>query len=619
MNTKIFQSMLAAALIVWVSSCAILQRETPEKKARKFVLAFQKSLSQPDAEVLKFFGPDQSRESLMAAIDILQNTDSALLSCIADFDKMSIVLVPVGEEIMGYSYGAFQTLGKVETEGQYVRITIPASLLPIGNEAGTQQTSLTMMLKDVDGQYIIYQLEGDGFYNAFTSMKHDIQYASHREAEIKEREAIYELARGLEEKFDSVVWYAQYNGKVYFYAITGQWNEEALYPQNGMERPDFKMGLVDETGKEIVPIAFEMIGTLGADQENAVEVKSSYGYGYLSLDGDTLVPPEYEQIIPYPQAGVWIVQAEGRYGFVDDRGKFTEGFINANAKQYVEDFAFLPSQGTINSENYALCESPRQEGAGTGHFISPSYWVAAQLFEPIQFGFTTTAIDAPVGGWTEYVEFGTFFKTISDGIGVVVASFKERYLEGREEFYEHDNLLFTDADHQIVSKENINGENIEVKKISDAVLEVSMTNTPLYFEMTGMDGQLQSPRSYKYYQIDGSRVTALESNRFHPETEFVKLDDSYITGDFKIFNEASGQWDVTGSLPATTLEYMRNEILAGYGMTFQNEETRGYFENQKWYTARYQNEADFEAELTEIDRHNLLFLAKSLSDRVEPM
>jgi hypothetical protein len=595
--------------LVWVSGCAILQRESPEKKARELMTAFQASLSQSDEKVLKFFDTEQSRESLLSAIDILQNNDSEFVRCTPDFNNMTIELVEMPEDLKKTSGIA----------GDIIRVMVPSEFIAQTGEGSVPQSAnLIFMITERKGQYVIYNLEGGNFYSAFTSMKHDIQYASHVDAELKEREAIYEMARELEEKFDTLVWYAQYNGKVYFYAVQGEWNEAALYPQSNVPKPEYKMGLIDETGNEIIPIAFEMIGTLGMYTDDAVEVKSSYGYGYLTLSGDTLVSPEYQQIIPYPEADIWIVQNEGVYGFVDDRKQYTEGFLNANVKHYVEDFAYLPSQVTINESNYTLCESPRNESAGSGNFISPSFWVAAQLTEPIQFGLATTASDAPIGGWTEYIEFSTFFQSISDGFGVIVTNFKERYLEGREEFYQHNNLLFTDAGQNIVSTEEVSGESVEVTKISESTIQVTVTKSPAYYWEPGADGELFNSRSFLFYRAEESGISALESRRTHKETEFVKLDESYINGDFKVYSEASGQWESYTSLPTPELEYMRNEILAEYGSIFKDENVKNQFSDMPWYSPQYENESDFAEALSEIDKHNLAFLAKVLSERKVP-
>jgi len=592
MKTRIIQIVFVSALLVWVGGCAILQREGPEKKARELMVAFQQSLNKPDEEILKFFDTEQSHISLLGAIQILQNTDSAVVKCAVDFTNMAIEPVKFFDE-------------------NAVAVKVSATFTAMTGEAPAQQAELTFYIAERNSAFKIVSLDGNNFYNAFTSMKHDIQYATHIEAEIKEREAIYEIARNLEEKFDTLVWYTQYNGKVYFYAVSGDWNEESLYPQSKVPRPDYKMGLIDETGKEIIPMAFKMIGTPGISLENAVEVETEYGYGYFSLDGDTLVSPDYTQIIPYPPEG-WIVQSAGQYGFVDNQGKYTEGFINKEAETYVKEFAYLPSHVTISEAYYTLCESPRQEGAGSGLLISPSYWVAAGFFDRIEFGFTTTASNAPVGGWTEYIEVGeTIFLNISEHVNVLATSFKERYLEGREEFYEHSELKFMDENQSTFFIEEVRAATIDIKKISDELMELSQTENRIYFEMSGMEGRILNPRMYRYYKIDGGNVNILDSKRGYPETEFVKLDDSYITGNFFIYSQEVGNSYPVSTLPVTTLKNMRYEILAEYGLKIKDEAALEWLQQDK-YDPRYEREEELEEFLTDIDRHNLQFLAEAI-------
>ena len=603
--SKISTLSVGMILFLLASGCAILQRESPEKKARAFMVSFQQSLSQEDNEVLKYFESDQSTESLLAAINLLQNEDSQLVECNADFNNMQLEVEEIDESIKKF----FNLVHSA------VKVTVPVLMLA-NLDGESRDVELVFWLREKNNQYVIYKMEAENFYSTFTSLKHDIQYAQHQQEELKNREAIYAFAQNLEERYDKVVWYTQYSGQLFYYVINGNWNEEFLYSSD-VARPDFKMGLVNSEGKEIMPVVFDMIGTIGVEMDNAVEVKTQEGYGYVSLSGDTLVPPVYTQIIVTD--GYWIVQSDGEFGWVDQNKKFIPGFPDQNIEQMILGFKYLPSGITIKEDAFALCEAPNQEGAGSGVFISPSSWVSAGLLEPFKSGITTTVTDAPIGGWTEYIELSeTFFQSITENFGVLIASFKERYLEGREEFYEHKKLLFKDSMQNTLLAQEFSGESLEVKKVSDHLVEISSHyGYDEYFDGgLPIEGEMQGANFFRYFSVDDNNtMEEMTSNRSHPETEFVKLDDTYITGDFKLFVGEETGWQRLSVYPPEYLERMRNEILADYGVTFKKPEDQEYFKQFKWYTPRFDSESEIQDFLSEIDKHNLSFLAKAIQGK----
>jgi hypothetical protein len=57
-----------------------------------------------------------------------------------------------------------------------------------------------------------------------------------RKREIVKREPIYALAKTIGQQFDSVIWYAPYEGKTYFYVVQGTWDNYFLrYDDNQTE------------------------------------------------------------------------------------------------------------------------------------------------------------------------------------------------------------------------------------------------------------------------------------------------------------------------------------------------------------------------------------------------
>jgi hypothetical protein len=122
---------------------------------------------------------------------------------------------------------------------------------------------------------------------------------------------------------------------------------------------------------------------------------------------------------------------------------------------------------------------------------------------------------------------------------------------------------------------------------------------------------------YRYVRLnDDLTVLPLLSKRSFPQTEFVKLDSSYIVGIAKRYDEVKGEIVNVASLSPETLKQMRNEILAFYGFRFSEPEVFNSYKSRPWYNPKYVDESQLETELTEIDRHNLHFL-KQMIELVE--
>ena len=158
---------------------------------------------------------------------------------------------------------------------------------------------------------------------------------------------------------------------------------------------------------------------------------------------------------------------------------------------------------------------------------------------------------------------------------------------------------------------------MEVKKVSDNLVEVSSVSgyDEEYFD-GGMplEGELEGSNNFRYYIIgDNNSMQEIASNRTHPETEFVKLDNSYISGDFRLYKGDELGWQKLSVYPAFFLQRMRNEILAVYGLSFENPADQEYFERFKWYTPRFNSESEIQDVLSENDKHNLAFLANAIN------
>ena len=119
-----------------------------------------------------------------------------------------------------------------------------------------------------------------------------------------------------------------------------------------------------------------------------------------------------------------------------------------------------------------------------------------------------------------------------------------------------------------------------------------------------------------YFSIAANQtVTRLQSNRLYSQTKFVKLDSTYLTGTFTVYNSGTKQEETTHFLSEETITYMRDEILGDNGYTFteildQDFHHFKYLHEKDELTVVTREEA--EARMSELDKHNYQFLNKVL-------
>ena len=93
------------------------------------------------------------------------------------------------------------------------------------------------------------------------------------------------------------------------------------------------------------------------------------------------------------------------------------------------------------------------------------------IFDEIEGNISTTKV--PVNGWTDYKETtGSFLESITEGIQAVVTTIRERYLDGREEFYNSSTLVFVNEKLDTLHVATISGEEVSMHPIDSTLLEV---------------------------------------------------------------------------------------------------------------------------------------------------
>lgn len=578
------------ALVFVSGACHILKNEDQHQAVLNFLGTFQTKLQAPQEEIKALFDARQSPEVIEDVVHILQNKEHEYINCSAAFAQATIVDDESG-----------------------LRVIIPTSFDSKGIDETYHETSnLTLWLKQLNDSFVITKVEGEEFYKAFASIKSSMEWRVERKREEVRREPIYARAKELEQQYDSVIWFTTYEDKNYYYVVSGNWVNYFMRYDENPTTPTYQMGLINEAGEVVIPIEYQLIGTIGFDQPNIVEVKKDGKSGWYDIEKkQPLGEPVYDVLIPYAAPNVKaIVKSDTAFGWLTDTYEYQKGFPSTEVKKWVKSFSFLPASLRIHHDSKAMCEIPRMDDTGYGIVMPPSYLVKHGIFKEIVGGITTTPM--PINGWTEYVETnGTRVQTITDKINAVITSITEHYLEGREEFYTENRLTFVNQANDTLAIASIPTDSVMHMKRIGNVLEIK-SPAPYYWFEGGMYEDYNLPM-YTYFQLgEDFSVKPLRTVRTFASTEFVKLDSSYLMGSFNHYNKNTETEESTDFLSVGTIEYMRNEILAFYGFKFSDPQVADHFVGFNWYHAKHETMESLQADLSEIDRHNLEFLEKIL-------
>jgi hypothetical protein len=567
-----------------------MTKQDAEKDIRAFIAEFSASLQKPDSLILKPFHTTQSNESILLAIRVLQNNGSSFMHCTPGFENATISFEEDGVKVL-------------------VPITLDAAL----DQTTDQRISdIIFWLQRKNGELVIEKFEGEHFYKEYISLRNSVEFDANQNRLLVDRTVHYENALELQKKYDSVIWYTQYKNKSYYYVVKGMWINYFLDRENLKPCVDCNMGLVDEKGNEIIPLEFDLIGTPGFVSEDIIEVKKNDRVGYFNLrEGRLLVPTDYEWIMPYSSSFEFaLVKKDSLHGWLDHDYQFHEGFLNEEARQYLRNYKFLPQELTLDETHQSLCEIPTAEYAAYGILLPPSYLTSFGILSEVVAGFTVG--DVYNRSYLQYLETrNSFIENITETISAVMSIFKSRYLDGREEFYMQRQITFVNGNRETVGVQELDGQGtISFKKLDSTLLEMKLVQS--VDEVNGDFGDDENewnPPYYTYFQIGkDNSITLLNSNRRFDFTEMVKMDSSYLSGNFIRYNFEMNDREYSNFLSSETLIFMRNEILASYGYTFSDPSHSDAFQYAKWYQPQYSTYGEFMGAMTEIDKHNLLFL-----------
>lgn len=599
---------IISTVIFIAYACGVVKQDEKKKDIQSFITRFQDSLHLPATKLYDdFFHSNQSWEAILDALTVLKNQDSSGIRCYAAFSETAFI--------------------HYETRTQ---VTIPVKFDTTGlkDEHVNPSTAIVFWVEKTADDFIISELDGSKFYQTYTSVKNAKFWAAERKIELEKRLPIFSVADSLEMAFDSVIWYAQHNDELFFYVVNGTWRNyfvEKSEPYEGA----FSMGLISAAGDTIVPIEYDLVGTLDFPVPGIVEVKRNGKYGYFSLDSSKLViDTAYDIILPFADAEsncVALVLDDSTYGWIDNTYAYFEGYPSEEAFDYLEGYEYLRNSIVLKAGNQVFCEIPKREYIGYGIVIPPSYYVKNKVFDQIVGGINTTRV--PMNGWTDYIESSkSMVARIGDEINALISVMEERYIGGREEFYGKSQVTFVNRnEEEIGSTEMPTDQEVIFTHLGNGILELKATGTGWYFYTPGRERDIPV---YKYFQIESeSQLQELTSNRLFPMTEFARIDSSYIMGEFAVYDHTEGEtyeedgpgdpgFDVYNYyeiLSVATLSLIRDEILAVYGFRTDNSENAEILQRQGYSMTLLYTRDEALRNASENDKANLAFLDKVIS------
>lgn len=573
-----------------LTACSTIKSEDPEKGVRDFLQEFQGELAVPGDAVLKKFRVSQSQEALLAALAVLQNKDPNV--------QCSFNVSDAG----------------LKFESNRIKVFLPTTFTVRNIDSSSHV--LTLWITREQDQYKITEFDGEPFYQAFSQIRNRSQWQVDQELALEQRESIYQQAHQLESRFDSVIWFAGGPQKAYFYVTKGRWSNFFFRSEETPREVNSTMGLVDWYGNVVIPPDYESVGAIGFLPRNLVEVKKDGKVGYFDVARKVLVAePLYDMIVPY--GNLCIVRKDTTYGWLDQAFLYHSGYPTRTAQQWVKTLAFLNEPLHLSAGHQTYCEIPSADYAGNGILPMPSYLYRYGIFNEIEYGISTTQV--PLQGWTEYIETnGSYLQQIERAIAVIITGVRERYLEGREEFYDFSKITFTNGSQDTLAVKNLRAKSVTLRRISEGLLEIKGENDYGGFEDEPFpDGNIPY---YSYYSITGpDSIAELTSNRRFPQTQYVKLDSSYLSGPFRIYDRETGEERITTFLSQEALTYMRDEILASNGYRFPEIEKKQQFVYNPWYTPLYTDLEECLSKMSPTDRHNVDYLNGVLARMAQPV
>ncbi len=592
---KIYASVFVLAACV--AACTVMKNDKLDKDAEGFLTEFKSVLSKSESEILALFYSGQSEEEILKGVAVLQNKNQFVSTRIR------------------YA----EATGK--WEDGYLLIDLPVEIVAEGEEKVVKHLALKLVQKKA-GKFYINRFGGDEVYTAYQSLKYKVENRDLLAKRLQELKVYYDRAMQLQKNYDSVVWYTQYKDTTYYFAVNGTFVLDSL---NGKSPATFKMGLVHENGKVVIPVEYDLIGNPSINIPDAVEVKRDGKVGYFDLTGKMLVPAEYTWIVPYVEGeSKALVKKDTVFGWLDAAYQFHENFPTEKTEKYIREFTYLTEKKFVFGGNYQIMIDmflTSTEGGiePTALVVTPSFLVQNGIFAQVEQGFISKSSyqDGLYFFGNDYIENQNEKPfSLSETIDMIISHFQTNYVGGRGSLYGTHSITVLDKTTNTRNSISTEGDSdFQFRRVSDNLFE-----SRFFTEIMGPDDIAeQNYPDCNYFSFDGKNLKQLSSNRRFKFTQFLKLDSSYLVGNFSTIDFEKGSLGNSNFLSNGTLNLMRYEILADNHFAIDDQKMLDNFKHFNWYQPSISSYEEVYTKASEIDKYNLDFLAKILGPIAKPI
>lgn len=442
---------------------------------------------------------------------------------------------------------------------------------------------------------------------------------------------IEEFTNNFGSQYDKVLFASYIENKLYAYVLKGTWDDSYWGTEKAIiKKGGYKIGLVDEQNKVVIPIEYDKVSNFGGTAANLFEVELNGKLGAYDIQGHKLLAAEYDGIYPYKGAAdVWVQLRKGdQYGWMS-----REGGVNMSPGTHKDVNLFkAPSSSTLVSswnfdsksdllhpifdyDEVTVDNDPDIPNIGIGFFYTPNYLFQLGIVSEYQKNWLYQGS----GNFGNEFTLATVQKSqdVGGGFSALLTMFQAAFMDARGYQVDKNDVVIVDKNMKMTDKLEVTAYDYNTIKacMSDVKFQFVGTNVLeiCRSEPSGNDIYNWAMTTYKYYKIgtDG-KIKPMDIAGDYQFTSATKINDSYFKGCYarnltdkelesvkedEYFNHMESD-----HLSVEDLDIMRNEIFARHGLKFKTEKWQKYFSTKLWYKAQFDN---VDSKLTDIEKHNI--------------
>jgi len=438
--------------------------------------------------------------------------------------------------------------------------------------------------------------------------------------------AAFKVASQLKGKYDSVLYFQHIGDKTYYYVAKGHFVDYSS-SRDPKDKDSYKTGLVDPDMKEIVPVEYDVIHNIGGTFDGLIELEQKNKKGYCDINGKIIVPVNYEQAIPITdESNLGLLRKGDDYFYLKKDLTISDKLIDFKIKDVITKIRDVEKSYEFSEKGVKNIMEYNSRDYSSSIILPPSYLV--------EWSMLPSTVDLPnplrkpVNNEVEEEDGHLWFKVNYDGhkteekgwLESVYYSIVDNYLGSRSGLYETKNVLLVDNKSNKIlgfgtgvyyglgeGGGELSGKcnDSYLRQINDTLLEFK-TTAELDRPINGV--YIEEGPHYHYLRVVDGKLVALPDKRLFSFTQYVKMDDSYLSGCYLIDKKQADK------ITPEILQYIKNEIYASYGYKFKSEKWTKEFESS---FDRYDGakNANVDDSLTVIDKYNINWISQKLKEK----